>query len=375
LLRLEDFSCTLISSVRFQPPEDLRIERTLVTASGSVVGQGIIKCLKLANANTAQFHYGIVATDASPLAAGLYRGEAGVIVPRADDPDYIDSMVAACKKHDAAAIFPGSDEELLPLAKARRRIEKESGAKVIVNSTEVIETCSDKWSSYIFLMERGVPVPRSAVPETAEAFCAVAGFPVVVKPRGGHGSMGLEVARSMDEVEHAEARIREEGWEPMLQEYVGDDSHEYTTGITMGGDGKRVLSSISMRRTLKGGQTYKAFIDDYADVRKAAEGVALRLGARGPINVQSRTVDEVQKVFDVNPRFSASCPMRAVAGVNEPDLLFRDMVLGEEVMVKDYQRLVSMRYWDEVYVRTSTFEQAAKSGVFSGPDSAVLPYF
>jgi hypothetical protein len=31
------------------------------------------------------------------------------------------------------------------------------------------------------------------------------------------------------------------------------------------------MSSISMRRSLKNGQTYKAFIDEFPVVRKAAE--------------------------------------------------------------------------------------------------------
>jgi carbamoyl-phosphate synthase large subunit len=161
----------------------------------------------------------------------------------------------------------------------------------------------------------------------------------------------------------------------MLQEYVGNESQEFTTGVVVGSDGKSVLSSIAMRRTLKGGQTYKAFIDHFQDVRAAAEEVAVRLGARGPINVQTRAEDGAQVVFDVNPRFSASCPMRAVAGVNEPDITFRDFVMGEKVRVRDYQRLVSMRYWNEVYVRASTYEKASKEGKFRGPDSVVLPYF
>jgi len=196
-----------------------------------------------------------------------------------------------------------------------------------------------------------------------------------VKPRGGHGSAGVHLAQTPEDVAYAESRIRELGWSPMLQEYIGDESQEFTTGVTVSSDGKAVLSSISMRRTLKGGQTYKAFIDDFVDVRRTAEEVALQLGARGPVNVQSRTVGGAQKVFDVNPRFSASCPMRAVAGVNEPDILFRDFVLGEEVLVRDYQRLVSMRYWNEVYVRASTYEKAKREGGFKGPDSVVLPYF
>ena len=145
--------------------------------------------------------------------------------------------------------------------------------------------------------------------------------------------------------------------------------------MTVSTDGDYVMSSIAIRRTLKGGQTYKAFIDGFDGVRKSAEEVALRLGARGPVNIQSRLVDGSPKIFEINPRLSASSPMRAVAGVNEPDLLYRNAVLGDEPKVTRYQRLVAMRYWNEVYVRQSTYEETLKRKEFGGPDSAVLPYF
>jgi carbamoyl-phosphate synthase large subunit len=119
------------------------------------------------------------------------------------------------------------------------------------------------------------------------------------------------------------------------------------------------MSSISIRKTIKHGQTYKAFIDDYYGVRRSAEEVALRLGACGPVNVQARMDDDSPVVFEINPRFSATCPMRAAAGVNEPDIVFRNTVLGEEVKVDRYERLVCMRYWNEVYVPYSLYEKAS----------------
>ena len=86
----------------------------IVTASGTVVGQGIIKCLRLANSNDlGPVSYKITATDASPLAAGLYRGDSGIVVPSGSDSGYVDSIVGVAQKTGASAVFVGSDEELL----------------------------------------------------------------------------------------------------------------------------------------------------------------------------------------------------------------------------------------------------------------------
>ena len=50
------------------------------------------------------------------------------------------------------------------------------------------------------------------------------------------------------------------------------------------------MSSISIRKYLKGGQTYKAFIDDYPIVRHSAENVAEKLGVTGAVNIQAKYV-------------------------------------------------------------------------------------
>src|SRR5712692_9227853 len=176
-----------------------RSEGVLVTASGSVVGQGIIKCLKLANANGGDLTYRIVATDASPLAAGLYRGDSGVLVPPASDPGYVNSIVDVCRRANVGAVFVGSDEELYPLARARKTIEAECRAKVIVNPVGVLDRCSDKWATYVFLKENGFPTAESAIPEGEESFYDIVSFPIIVKPREGHGSIDVHVARSMEE--------------------------------------------------------------------------------------------------------------------------------------------------------------------------------
>jgi len=116
-------------------------------------------------------------------------------------------------------------------------------------------------------------------------------------------------------------------------------------------------------------------VDDFKDVRRSAEEIATKLGCRGPLNVQARMVGDQLKVFELNPRISASCPMRAVAGVNEPDILYRNSVLGEEIRVSSYERLACFRYWNEVYVPLASLEAMAKEGETSDSESTVPDYF
>jgi len=253
----------------------------LVTAAGGIIGEGIIKSLRLANKKGGPVSYNILAADADPRAAGLYRADEGFIVPGAAAPDYVDRLVNLATENGVKAVFVGADEELAVVASAAERIRRESGAVAISNEPETIDVGSDKWRTYEFMKRNGLPCAESALPGEGARLVKEFGFPVVVKPRDGHGSEEFYVARGSEELAHAFQAIQRRGWHPMLQELLVGEDNEFTTGVTVG-RGTKVLSSIAMRRSLKGGQTYKAFIDDFPEVRKAAEEVALRLGGSGP---------------------------------------------------------------------------------------------
>lgn len=331
----------------------------LVTSAGGTVAEGIIKSLKLANKemdnNQAKdiptpVKYRIIATDKNNLAAGLYRTDKAFVVPAAQSSSYIDSIIEICRQQNIDAIFPGSDDELQVLADSETRINDESEAVLLANPSPVISVARDKWKVFDFLTKNNLPTAATCLPECAEEFVKEFGFPIVVKPRQGYSSINHHVAYDYDDMEYAKRSIRRSGWSPILQEFLPNHEEEYSSGITIDHKGKNVLSSIAMRRILKCGETYKAIVDDFLEIRKSAETIATKIGARGPINVQCRMQRGEPKVFDINPRFSGSCPIRSVAGINEPDIVFRNFVLHETFTSDQIKRLICMRYWNEVYL-------------------------
>ncbi|HUU48883.1 MAG TPA: ATP-grasp domain-containing protein [Nitrosopumilaceae archaeon] len=348
----------------------------MVTGAGSILGQGIIKCLHLNNKkkNTNVF-YKIVGVDMSIEAIGLYRSDLGLVVPSASSDNYINSIIKICKDKKIEAIFVGTDQELLPLANAKKLIETESGAVVISNPPEVISICRDKWNTFEFLKNNNLDCAESSLIENKENFIKEYNFPIVVKPREGYGSLHFYVVKNYDELGKAISEIQKVGWRPILQEYLDAIDSEFTTGVTMDKDGEKIMSSISLKRILKNGQTNKAFVDDYNLVRESAKDAAIKLGCTGAINVQAIQANEEVKIFEINPRFSASVPIRATAGVNEPDIIFRNNILDEEIMVNDYQKLVCMRYLDEMYVPLSTFNKSIDDTRVENSDSFTESYF
>lgn len=347
----------------------------LVTAAGSIIAQGIIKSLKLANIQSSSpAKYRIFATDINAQAAGLYRSDVGILIPKPTSPDYVNCMIKICNENKIDAVFVGSDEELMPLVMSREQIEQRTKSVIIANPENVIRIASDKWKTYTYLNERKISCAESALPEDQDSFVHKFGFPLVIKPREGHGSLHFYVVNDNDEAKYAISCIQKAGWRPMLQEYMGAEDTEFTSGVTVDKTGN-VMSSISIRKILKGGQTYKAFIDDYDSINKYAENVALEIGARGSINIQSKLVNGKPKTFEINPRFSATCPLRATAGINEPEIVFRNVVLDEKIKIKDHKKLMCMRYWNEVYVPTSTYEKTKKDRTIQNSDAFIPNYF
>lgn len=349
------------------------VTNILVTAAGGIVGQGIIKSLKLSNKlRNSSMVYNILGVDMNPLAAGLFRCNTGMIVPSAQSADYTEVIVDICKSQAIAGIFVGSDSELSILTSAKERIEKESGAKVLSGSLSAISIARDKWKTYEFCKTNNIRCAESALPQHREDFAREFGFPLIVKPREGYGSVHFYVVHDAPHMERAISAIEVQGWHPIVQRYLSDandsssykhieNSSEFTTGVTVDKTGQRVMSSISINKVLKNGQTYKAFIDDYPNVRRAAETAALALGATGPVNIQTKLEGDLPVIFEINPRFSATCPMRAVAGVNEPDIIFRNVCNDENFQINGYRKLVCIRYANEIFTSYSSYENIVKN--------------
>ncbi|MFQ5440453.1 MAG: ATP-grasp domain-containing protein [Nitrosopumilaceae archaeon] len=348
----------------------------LVTGAGSILGQGIIKSLKLNNQKKEKnVFYKIIGVDMNVEAIGLYRCDLGLVVPSASSPNYVDSIIKICKDEKIDAIYVGTDQELLPLANSKKLIEDESGAIVFTNSPEVISICRDKWTTFEFLKNNNLNCAESSLLENKEDFVKKFDYPIVVKPREGYGSLHFYVVKNDEELINAISQIQKVGWRPILQEYLDAIDSEFTTGVTLDKNGEKIMSSISLKRILRNGQTNKAFVDDFDVIRESANNAAKKLKCTGATNVQAILKNDQVKIFEINPRFSASVPIRAVAGVNEPDIIFRNIVLDEKLVVKDYQKLVCMRYLNEMYVPLSTFNRSVSDDKVENSDSFTESYF
>ncbi len=353
----------------------------LITSVGGIVAHGIIKSLNFHNKYSKEkiYYYNILGTDIVYDSSGLYRVDKFAIINSPNNEhEFVDSIINLCLNNDIDIIIVGSDVELEVFCKNKEIIEKSTSAKIVTNTFDVINICRNKYKTFEFLKQNNLNYIPSCLKIDVESFLKENTFPLVVKPCEGFGSKFFSIAKNISDLNHAIMTIENYGWTPLIQKYLKNDNNEFTTGITVDKNGTYIMSSISMKKILKHGQTYKAVIDDFPEIRSISEITARKIGGIGAINIQLRIDEDDQraKIIEINPRFSASCPMRTIAGVNEPDIVIRNTIFNENIQVKEYQSLLCLRYWNESYMDLQHFNniRSSKDEIKSGK-SFIIDYF
>ena len=339
------------------------VVNVLITGTGGGVGQSVFKSLKLSSIPTR-----IVTTDMHPLGVGIYRGDKGYLVPEATNPAFVDTIIKICNDEDIEIIFIGSDPELPVFAANKLRIEQETDAKVVISPPEKIRIGNDKWETYLFLKNNGLPFPESALPDNRDALIEKTGFPVIIKPRGGSASKDVYIAKNREELDVFIKRVKD----PIIQEYLMPEDEEYTSGAVMfDGD---LLGIFTMKREIKGGNTYRGIIDSHDEVRAAVEKVTRKFNQFGPSNFQMRLTDRGPVTFEINPRFSGTTAMRAFYKFNEPETVI-NYVLFHKKEPMNHSNGIVMRYTNEIYLPFSEYEKVKKSGTIDHSKSILPNYF
>lgn len=317
--------------------------KALVTGAGAVLGQGIIKSLRQSSLACE-----IITADPNPLSAGLYWADSARRIPLANDPAFGDSITALIDRERPDVVLVGTDVELSWFADNRPALEAAFNTHIIVSDPRVIAIADDKFETCRFFAEAGLHPPHSALGEDSDAVAqlvAEVGFPLIVKPRVGARSVGVSIV----EDRHALERALEGRTGLIVQECVGDADGEYTASVLVF-DGEP-QASIVMRRDLRDGNTYRAYVDDYPALNDAVREFGAALQPYGPANFQFRIgADGVPRVFEINARFSGTTPMRAMVGFNEVEMCIRKLLLGEPIPQPVPNPGVILRFLDELFV-------------------------
>jgi carbamoyl-phosphate synthase large subunit len=277
----------------------------------------------------------VIACDTSAAAPALAAADEGIIVPAMNARDYCDALLAICRERQVRLLISANDLELAGLA---RRAEDfyEAGTIPVISNPAVIATCQDKWSTFQFLRSHEIPTPDTylGLEPAREALARGAlKFPIIVKPRWGSSSIGLERVENDRELalayEWGNIQLRrsifwglsegdhENGL--VFQEQLQGD--EYGMDVVNDFDGNYVATLARRKLVMRCGNTDRAVSVDDHQLERLGDILGRRLAHVGPLDCDVMMTDSGPQVLDLNPRIGGGYPFSHRAGANLPAAL------------------------------------------------------
>jgi len=250
-------------------------------------------------------------------------------------------------QRDRPALFYQSTGDLLTLSRNRERLSE--AFRFVIADATLIEDLTDKAQFHAVAERLRLPVPDTHFidPTADEAgWNQPSTFPLLLKPvtrqfeRWGKiapDSKAITV-ESRSQLEALWPRLMAAATELVAQELIpGPESkiESYHTYIDQAGEVVADFTGRKIRtRPLEYGYSTSVVITDSADVREAGRDVATRLGLTGVAKLDfKRAPDGRLLLLEINPRFTLWHHPAAVAGLNIPAIVYRDLMNEPRVPV------------------------------------------
>ena len=287
----------------------------------------------------------LIATSDSPDEPALFSFDAVYLAPKvADDAAAFERRILEIiARENPALVVPCRDEDVQWLAGLRER-RPDLGAKLLCGAHAMAVMMNDKWLSFEFAREHGLPFAASLpcidgddAQARVDAFVRQYGLPLVAKPRHGVDSKGVVILTTPAQALRAMKRA-----DYVLQEYLGAHEllHDYLAhveqdGIPLfhtfqgvkrslqvlidpgGGIGRVVCTRNQMIRN----NARSVSVDPDAEPRRLGEQCArvfAEAGWRGPLNIQCQPSSTgVLMIHEFNARFTGATGARWHLGHDE----------------------------------------------------------
>lgn len=312
-----------------------KIHRIGIACIGSGVGQSVINSLRR---SSLPLH--TIGLGTNPLAFGLYECDEYAYTKSIFDEGYIDDLIRVCLEHRVELIIPGHDDEVLLYA---QNVEKFRSAGIIAIHPDeaIVQLCRDKERMSRELNPIAEVFVKSFSPEGISAAIEKGelSYPFIAKPRGGYASRGIEIILGPQDLPniHIGHIIQELAipasndpnhgfYMSQLARNQNPQVSEISIQLVFDLDGKLMGRMCTYHKLSQGIPIEIIPIEDKHvwDVTDRLTSEFLRLGLRGPINLQGRLTDRGLKIFEMNPRFTGITGLRSMMGFNEVEACVKE---------------------------------------------------
>jgi carbamoyl-phosphate synthase large subunit len=277
----------------------------------------------------------VFAADASGDAPALRQADQSFVLPPINEAGYIDTLLSLCRRHRILLLISLNDLELPILARHSARF-LEVGTIPVISSPQVVDTCSDKWGTFKFLKGSDLEAPETylSLAEVREALArGETSFPLVIKPRWGTASIGIEYSDDYQELELGYALAKKRLPRTLLRAINATDperciliqkrlsGQEYGLDVVNDLDGQYACTFVKKKLAMRAGETDRAMTVRSNWLEGIGAVIGRRLGHIGVLDCDAIVTEDSCYVLDMNPRFGGGYPFSHVAGANLPAVL------------------------------------------------------
>ena len=300
----------------------------LVTGIGGNVGQGILRNIK---DSFPEIH--LVGVDISEFSPGNYLCDKTYQVPFSNNKNYIPRIQEICNTEKVDLIIPSTDYEVYFLSKNQDSIS----ASVIASDYKTTEKYLDKYKSYLYHEENGIPFSKSWLPSN---YIPIEGD-IIAKPREGRGSRGILINPSSLDGMADDYLIQ-----PLLK------GKEITCAVYVT-KRNELHGLFTMERELTNGTTSKSKVVFEHDEK--LRDIALKMislkGLRGAFNIQSIVTKDNNIIpFEINCRISGTNSIRHNLGFQDVKYTIEEHLFNlEPTMPKPIPGIATRILLDVIY--------------------------
>ena len=276
----------------------------MLSSVGGDLAQNVINCIKKMSGEN-----WLLGSDVNPRNSGQSFVDHFIESKLVSESDYLQWLNGVFKEFKIDCYFPLSESEIKFFAEIDEKSFNTifTDVKFIGVNKKIVNIFSDKFQTQNWLESEGFQTPKIYPNIDAEGLI----YPVIIKPRFGSGSRSVFRCRNRIELSSVLNLVTE----PIIQEYIGSDSDEFTIGLYASGDKIKI---ISFRRLLSNsGATSWAKHEVQDNFVEIGIKIAKKLELNGSINIQLRLHEGVPYIFEINPRFSSTVFIRSELGFND----------------------------------------------------------
>ncbi|MFC0703508.1 carbamoyl-phosphate synthase large subunit [Marinobacter persicus] len=294
--------------------------KIMIEASGSLAVGYLISNIQAAG-------HECIASDIDEESVGKLLADNFILMPLAGDPGLWQHAHDALTEMSIDIVIPSLDETLQGWAQ-RKQSYAQRGISVIVSDPDVVAICQDKWRTFQFFAEHGIPTAETSLTQD---------YPLV-KPRTGRGGAGVQVTHK---------KVDMDG---MISQEILSGT-EYTIDIFCSAESQPEYIVPRRRINVRDGKSTAGVVEKHSGIEAWVRAICKRLRFIGPVNMQCFVLpDGSIKFVEINPRIAGGMALGFAATENWINLIVDNIIEGKPIVPRPIQDGLKMRrYYSEVF--------------------------